>query len=113
MLSSCHQQESFSEQEKINPLFGFQRMLLKERNDNFVQVLQPPDSKRHSLRVVSSHHAAPKEFLERMEELNVSLVLYDGKFGKHLELRGHFRVVIYANEETAFAVHESYHPVCF
>jgi hypothetical protein len=76
-------------------------------------VFQPAYSKRHPLRVVSSHHAAPKKFLERMKKLDVSLMLYDGKFGKHLILRGHFRVWIDADEETAFAVNESNNPVCF
>ena len=48
-----------------------------------------------------------------MKKLDVSLMLYDGKFGKHLILRGHFLVRINADEETSFTVHESNYPVCF
>src|SRR6266404_5330224 len=113
VVSAGHLVEDRTEREKVDPPFGLQRMLLKERNDDFVQVLQPAYPKCHPLRVISSHHAAPKKFLESMKKLDVSLMLYDGKFGKHLILRGHFRVRINADKETSFAVYESNNPVCF
>ena len=88
-------------------------MLLKKRNDDIVQVLQPSYPKGHPLRVVSSHHSAPKEFLERVKKLDISLMLHNGEFREYLKLRGHFRVGIDADEETTFAVHESNYPVRF
>ena len=113
MTSARHLAEDGPKCEKVHPLFRFQRVFLKERNDDFVQVLQPSYSKGHPLRVVSSHHSAPKEFLEGVKKLDVSLMLDNGEFGKHLILRGHFRVWIDADKETAFAVYESHNPACF
>src|ERR1700722_11532728 len=113
VVSTSHHVKDRPKAEKVDPLFRFQRMLLKERNDDLVQVFQPAYSKGHPLRVVCSYHAAPKEFLECMKKLDISLMLYDGKFWKHLILRGHSLVRINADEETTFAVHESNNPVCF
>src|SRR6266705_2276506 len=88
-------------------------MLFKEGNDSLIQVIQASHPLRHSLPVIRSNHAAPKEFLECMEQLNVSLVLYNCEFRKNLKSGGHLRVWIDSNEETTFAVHESDHPLCF
>ena len=86
-------------------------MLLKERNDFFVQMLQPSHPKSHPILVVCTNHAALKKCFECVEELDVSFVLNYGKFWKHLELAGHIRVGINADEETTFAIHESDHPM--
>src|SRR5438270_4522191 len=88
-------------------------MLFKEGNDSFIQVIQASHPIRHSLSVIRSNHAAPKEFLECMEQLNVSLVLYNCEFRKNLKSGGHLRVRIDSDEETTFAVHESNHPLRF
>jgi hypothetical protein len=88
-------------------------MLFEERYDPFVQVIQTPHSICHSFRVIHSNHTAPKELFERMEQLDISLVLYNCEFRKHLESGSHLRVSVDANEETAFAVNESNHPLRF
>jgi hypothetical protein len=62
--------------------------------------------------VVTSHHAAPEERLECVEQLYVPFMLHDGELGEHLDLRSLFWVRIDVDEEAAFAVHEPYHPVC-
>ena len=88
-------------------------MLFKEGNDSFAQMVQTTHPISHALRVIRSNHAAPKELLECMEQLNVSLVLYNGEFREHLETRSHLRVSVDADEETTFAVDETYHPLRF
>ena len=88
-------------------------MLLKEGNDLFIQMIQTPYSIRHSLRMIRPNHAAPKELFERMEQLDISLVLYNCEFRKHLESGSHLRVPVDADEETTFAVNESDHPLRF
>ncbi len=88
-------------------------MLFKEGNDLLIQVIQTPYSIRHSLRVICSNHAAPKEFFERMEQLDIALVLYNGELRKHLESGSHLRVPVDADEEATFAVNKSNHPLRF
>ena len=88
-------------------------MLLKERNDLSIQVIQTPHTIRHSLPVIRSNHAAPKELFERMQQLDISLVLYNRELRKHLESGSHLRVLVDADEETTFAVNESNHPLRF
>src|SRR5713101_1600023 len=88
-------------------------MLFKEGNDFLIQVIQASHPIRHSLPVICSNHAAPKEFLECMEQLDVSLVLYNCELRKNLKSGSHVRVWIDSNEETTFAVHKSNHPLRF
>ena len=88
-------------------------MLLKEGNDLLIQVIQASDSICHSLRVICSNHAAPKKLLERVEQLDISLVLYNREFRKNLKPRSHLWLWIDSDEETAFAIHESYNPLRF
>src|SRR5260370_3529749 len=111
VCSLLHQTEHVSELEKIQVLLRLQRMFLEKRNDVVVQVFHPSHAKRHPLRVVTSHHAAPEEPLDAVRQLDIPLMLHDGELGKHLELRSHFRVAVDVDEETAFAVHKPHHPV--
>ena len=87
-------------------------MLLEEGNDSFVQVIQTPNSIRHPLRMIRSNHAAPKELLECMKQLDVSLMLHNREFRQNLKASGHLRVWIDPDEETTFAIDESNHPLC-
>ena len=86
-------------------------MLFKERNNPFGEVIQPPDSIRHSIAVILSDYSATEEFLQGVEELNVTSMLNDGEFGEHLELAGHFWVRVDADVETTFAVNKSDYPL--
>ena len=88
-------------------------MLIEERNDLFIQVIQTPNPICHSLRMIRSNHAAPKELFECMKQLDIALVLNNCELRKHLESRSHLRVRIDANEETTFAVNESNYPLRF
>ena len=78
-----------------------------------VQVIQTSHPIGHPFRVICSNHAAPKELLERVQQLNVSLVLYNGEFRKHLENGSHLRMPVDADEETTFTVNETNHPLRF
>ena len=48
-----------------------------------------------------------------MEQLDISFVLHNCEFRKNLESRSHLRVRIDSDEETTFAVNESYDPLRF
>ena len=86
-------------------------MLFEERHDSLTQVLQTTHPIGHPIAMIAANHATPKEFLEGMKQLDVSLMLDHCEFRKHLKPGGHFRVRIDADEETAFAIHESDHPL--
>ena len=88
-------------------------MLLEEGHDPFVQVIQAAHPVSHPLRMVGSHHAAPKKFLECVKQLDVSLVLDNCELRQDLKSQTHFWMRIDANEETSFAVNEAHHPLRF
>ena len=46
-----------------------------------------------------------------MEQLDISLVLYNCEFRKDLKSRSHLRVRIDSGEEATFAIHKSNHPL--
>ena len=88
-------------------------MLFKEGNDLVVQVIEASNAVRHPFRVIPANHAAPKEFLKCMKQLDIALMLNNREFREHLESGSHFWVRIDCDEKTAFAVRESYNPVSF
>ena len=88
-------------------------MLLEEGNDLLIQVIQTPNSICHPLPMIRSNHAAPKEFFERMQQLDIALVLHNCELRKHFESGSHLRVLVDADEEATFAVNESNHPLRF
>jgi hypothetical protein len=86
-------------------------MPFEEGNNPFVEVIQPPHSIRHPLAVIGSNDSTAKEFLERVEQLNITTVLNDGEFGEHFKPRGHFGMRIDADRETALAVNKPHNPL--
>ena len=86
-------------------------MLFEEGNDPLSEVIQSANSVGHSITVISSDYATTEEFLQRVQQLNVTLVLNDREFGEHLKLAGHFGMRIDADEETSFAVYKAYNPL--
>ena len=86
-------------------------MLIEEWDDSLVQMVQATHPKRHPVSVVRANHTAPKKLLERMQELDIPLVLYNREFREHLKSGGHLRVRIDANEEATFSVYKSNHPL--
>ena len=90
MFSLIHQVQNLSEPREVDPFLRFKRMLFKERNNPFGEVIQPPDSISHSISVILSHYSTTEEPLQRVEQLNITPMLNDCEFGEHLELAGHF-----------------------
>jgi hypothetical protein len=113
MLPIIHQSQDFSELRKIHSLLRLQRMLLEERNDMMIQVIQTANPISHSIAVIRANHTAPKKLFERVKQLNVSFVLHNCELRKHLESGSHLRVRINADEEASFSIYKSDHPLCF
>ena len=111
MFSLIHQVQDLSEPREVDPFLRFKRMLFEERNNPFGEVIQPPDSVRHPIAVILSDYSTAEEFLQSVEELNVTSMLNDGEFGEYLELAGHFWVRVDADVETTFAVNKTDHPL--
>ena len=111
MLPIAHQLQDVPELHEVDSLFRLERMLVEKRNDSLVQVIQLPHAKRHSLCVIVAYHAAPKELLECIEQLDVSLVLNNCEFREDLIACSHLRMAVNADEETSFAVHKPDHPL--
>ena len=86
-------------------------MLLKEGNDPLIQVIQTSHPIGHPVSVVGSNHAAPKELLKCVEQLDVSQMLYNRELRKDLKARGHLRVRVDADEETTFTVDKPHDPM--
>ena|SRR5208282_1543094 len=113
MLSLTNQVEDLSEPREVDSLLRFQRMLLEEGNNPFVEVIQPPDSIGHPIAVIRSNHPASEKLLQGVEQLNIAAVLDNREFGEHLKLAGHLGIRIDADVETTFAVNKPYNPLSF
>jgi hypothetical protein len=97
--------------EEIQILLRLQRMFLKERNDDFPEVLQAPNAIRHAFTVIGSHYSAPEKAFQCEEEPDIPPMLNDGEFRKHLILGVHLWMRIDADVKTSFAVNKSDHPI--
>ena len=86
-------------------------MLLEERNDVLRQVLMSSYAIGHPVAVVLSDNTAPEVAFQRMQDLNIALMLNDGEFRKHLKSSCHFRVGVYPNMKAAFAINEADNPL--
>ena len=106
-----NQVQNLAEPREVDPLLCFKGMLLKEGNNPFGEVIQPPDPVGHAITVISSYHTAAEEFLQSVEDLNVTLMLHDREFGEYLKLTRHFWVGIDADVETTFAVNKTDDPL--
>src|SRR6266404_6379240 len=107
VFSLIDQVKDLSEPREVDSLLRFKRMLFEEGNNPFGEVIQPPDSVRHSISVILSHYAASEKLLQCVQQLNVTFMLNDGEFGEYLKLAGHLWVWIDADVETTFAVNKS------
>ena len=113
MFSLMNQVQDLAEPREVDPLLRFQRMLFEEGNNPFTKVIQPPDSIGHPITVILSYHPTTEEFLQRVEQLDITLMLDNREFGEHLKLAGHLWMRIDADVETSFAVNKSDHPLSF
>ncbi len=86
-------------------------MLFEERNNPFVEVIQPPDTIGHAISVILSHYTATEEFLQRVKQLNITSVLNDREFGEHLVLARYFWMWVDADIKTTFAINKPHYPL--
>ena len=86
-------------------------MLFEEGNDPLSEVIQSPDSISHPVTVIRSNDSTAKEFLQRVKQLNVPLVLDNREFGEHLKLASHFWMRVDADVEATFAVNKPHNPL--
>jgi len=61
--------------------------------------------------VILSHHSATEEFLQRVEQLNVTTMLNDREFGEHLVLARYFWMWVDADIKTTFAINKPHYPL--
>jgi hypothetical protein len=111
MFSLIDQVQNLSEPREVDSLLRFKRMLFKEGNNPFGEVIQPPDSIRHSIFVILSHHSTTEESLQGVKKLNITPMLNDCEFGEHLKLARHLWMRIDVDVETTFAVNKSHNPL--
>jgi hypothetical protein len=111
VFSLTHQVKDLSEPREVDPLLRFQRMLLEEGNNPFGEVIQPPNPICHAIPVICSNYAAAEKFFQRVQKLNVTLMLDNCEFGEYLKPAGHLWMRINADEEPSLAVHESHNPL--
>src|SRR5207244_2735243 len=67
VFSLIDQVKDLSEPREVDSLLRFKRMLFEEGNNPFGEVIQPPDSVRHSISVILSYYSASEEFLQGMK----------------------------------------------
>src|SRR6267143_6666655 len=113
MFSLMNQVQDLSEPREVDPLLRLQRMLFEEGNNPFTEVIQPPDSISHPITMILPNHSTTEEFLQRVEQLNITTMLDDSEFGEHLKLAGHLWMRIDADVKATFAVDKSDYPLSF
>jgi hypothetical protein len=105
-----HQSKHVTELLEIDALPGLERMLFEEWNDAFVQLFSLPHSIGHSVAMVLANHAASEIRLDRVQELRIAFVLYDGELGQDLNSNRHAFMSSDSDMEAAFTIHEACDP---
>ena len=88
-------------------------MFFKKRDDFFSQVTFVSDTKCQPIAMVFPYNATAKKCFQRMEHLNISLMLHYREFRQHLVAQSHVFVLTDSNMETAFPVDKTYYPLGF
>src|SRR5579871_3088087 len=86
-------------------------MLLEERNDVPRQVLMSPYAIGHPVAVVLTDNATSEVAFQRMQNLNVTLMLNDGEFRENLNSGCHPREGIDPNMKAALAINKADDPL--
>src|SRR5208282_1151556 len=107
MRAFLHEKKNIAELQEVHVFLRLQRMLHEKRNDAFEQMLLPANAIRHAVRMIHANYTAPEMRLQRMEDLNVALVLDHSELRQHLEAGGHLDVRIDANMKASFSIDKS------
>ncbi len=75
-------------------------------------MLNAPHTVSHTVSVVGTNHPTAEEILQCVEQLDIALVLNNGKFRKHLIFCSHIRMAIDTDEEATFSVRKANDPLC-
>ena len=86
-------------------------VLHEERADDVVEMIEFPHAIGHSVTVIRSNHADTEVRLQRVQDLNIILVLDDREFRQNLNPSRHVGVLCNPDVKTAFAVRESDDPL--
>ncbi len=105
-----HQSKHVSKFLEVDALLGMERMLFEEWNDALVQLLALPHSIGHPVAVVLANHAASEIRLDRVQELRIAFVLYDGELGQDLYPCRHAFMTRNSDMEASFTIHEACDP---
>ena len=111
VFSLLHEVQDSSKPREVDVFLRFKRMRFEEWYDSIDEVIQPPNSIRHSISVIAPHHTAPEKLLQGMQELHIPAMLNNDEFGEHLKLTRHPGVRVDADVEATFAVNEPHDPV--
>ena len=111
MIARLHLQNYASELFKFDAFLGLERVFDEERDDVLEQLLLCPHSIVHSIAVVDSYDTTAEERLERVQQLNIALVLHDGELRQNLNSCCHLRMPADSDVKTAFTVHKAYDPL--
>jgi len=79
MVARFHHQQHRSKLLEVDALPSTKPVLDEEWNDDSEQLLLAPHPIRHPIAMVRSHDSTAKVGLDRMQELNIALVLHDGE----------------------------------
>ena len=110
VFARLHHPDHLAESLKFHVFPGLERVLFKERDDVLNEVVAGPDAVCHPVAVIHSNHSTAEESLQRVEQLHIGLVLYDGEFREYLYSGLHFAITVDRDVEAAFTIHKSYDP---
>ena len=107
-----HHLEDTAKDLEVAALTTLERMREKEWDDRPEQVAPSPHAKGCSIAMIAPDDSTAEKLLQRVQQLNVALVLHDGELRKHLAMHPHVGMNRDSHMKTAFTVHETYNPFC-
>ena len=104
-------QKNLPELPEVHVLPRLQRVLHKEWNDDLTQMLRFAHPEGHPITVIHANHAAFEIRLERVQDLHIAFVLYNGELRQDLKSRPSSpALALMPTWKHPFAVHETCNP---
>lgn len=111
VLARRHHEDHATELAESNLLSRPKLVLHEERTDDVVEMLELAHAIGHSGVVIRSNHAHPEVRLQRVEELNIVLVLDDREFRLDLNSVRHAGMRFDPDVKTSFTIREPDDPL--
>ncbi len=86
-------------------------MLFEKWNDALEQVSLAPHAVSHPIAVIGSNNTTTEILLQRVQNLHITLVLYDGELRKNLIAALHVSVLVDPNMKAALTIHKTCYPL--